>query len=94
MPVMLEYVLLKGINDQPDHAKELKELVQERPFQVNLIPFNSFFESGFQRPSWTTIKSFQHELVSNGITATVRVSGGADILAACGQLAQPKRGAA
>jgi len=43
MPVMLEYVLLKGINDQPDHAKELKELVQERPFQVNLIPFNSFF---------------------------------------------------
>jgi 23S rRNA (adenine2503-C2)-methyltransferase len=86
MPVMLEYVLIKGLNDALEDAERLKLKVQGRPFQVNLIPFNEFPESPFRRPPPEQMKRFQHLLVSQGITATIRYSGGNDILAACGQL--------
>jgi len=87
MPVMLEYVLIAGVNDQPEHAEALYQKTQGRPFQVNLIPFNEFSESDFKRPAFADVKRFQHSLVSRGVTATWRSSGGPDILAACGQLA-------
>ena len=86
MPAMLEYVLIRDVNDLLEDAARLRVLAQDRPFQVNLIPFNEFSESEFKRPDAARIKAFQHHLVSQGITTTVRFSGGNDILAACGQL--------
>lgn len=86
MPVMLEYVLLAGFNDALEDAEKLYPQIKDRPFQLNLIPFNEFPGSEWSRPAPDTIKRFQHYFVSRGITATVRASGGQDILAACGQL--------
>lgn len=86
MPVMLEYILLQDINDSLAHAEALLRLIQNRPFQVNLIPFNEYPGARFKRPDPARIKAFQHALVSRAITTTVRQSGGPDILAACGQL--------
>jgi 23S rRNA (adenine2503-C2)-methyltransferase len=88
MKVMLEYVLLEGVNDHAEHAEELYRKIQGRPFQVNLIPLNEFKESAYRRPGFDSVKRFQHALVSRGVTATWRSSGGPDILAACGQLAE------
>ncbi len=86
MKVMLEYVLLLGVNDTPADSDRLIELTKGWPAQVNLIPYNTFPGSSYQRPSPTQVKTFQHSLVSRGLTATVRYSGGDDVLAACGQL--------
>lgn len=86
MKVMLEYVLLLGVNDTPADADRLLELTEGWPAQVNLIPYNTFPGSPFQRPAPDQVKAFQHSLVSRGLTATVRYSGGDDVLAACGQL--------
>ncbi|MBS1958705.1 MAG: 23S rRNA (adenine(2503)-C(2))-methyltransferase RlmN [Bdellovibrionales bacterium] len=89
--VMLEYVLLKGLNDTPDDQSRLFEIARGWDCKVNLIPYNPFdlpgMEPGpYQRPEAATVKAFQHSLVSRGVTATVRYSGGDDISAACGQL--------
>ena len=94
MPVMLEYVLIRDLNDSLEDAERVRALTQGRPFQVNLIPFNEFLESDFRRPDALQIKRFQHHLVSQGITTTIRFSGGNDILAACGQLTGRPRPAA
>lgn len=85
-PVMLEIPLLRGWNDGIEHAHRLLEKVRDRPFQINLIPFNAYAGSRFQAPTPLTVKRLQNVFVSRGITATVRASGGPDILAACGQL--------
>ncbi len=85
--ITFEYVLLEGVNDAPDHAKELARLLKKIPSKVNLIPFNRFPDSGFERSDWSRIKRFQQVLLDAGFIATIRRTRGDDIDAACGQLA-------
>jgi 23S rRNA (adenine2503-C2)-methyltransferase len=91
MKVVLEYVLLKGLNDTEEDSMRLLELASGWPAQVNLIPYNAFPGSPFERPNPFSVKAFQHSLVSKGLTTTVRYSGGDDVLAACGQLKSASR---
>jgi len=85
--ITFEYVLLKGVNDAPDHAKELARTLSTVPCKVNLIPFNPFPESGFGKTEPDRVRLFQKILVDAGYIATVRKTRGQDIDAACGQLA-------
>jgi 23S rRNA (adenine2503-C2)-methyltransferase len=85
--ITFEYVMLAGVNDAPDHAKELARLLESVPSKVNLIPFNGFPDSGFQRSEMDRIKRFQQILLDAGYIATIRRTRGDDIDAACGQLA-------
>ena len=84
--VTIEYTLLAGVNDQPHHAEELRELLRDYPCKINLIPFNDFPHSGFQRPSGNAVTRFWQVLVNAGFVVTVRTTRGDDIDAACGQL--------
>jgi 23S rRNA (adenine2503-C2)-methyltransferase len=84
--VMLEYILLKDLNDTQKDQERLYALAEGWNCKVNLIPYNPFAETPYLRPEPEKVKAFQHALVSKGITTTVRYSGGDDILAACGQL--------
>ena len=79
--------MLKGVNDAPDHAKELVRTLAGTPSKVNLIPFNPFPDSGFGRTDPTRVRLFQQILLDAGYVATVRKTRGDDIDAACGQLA-------
>ena len=85
--VTFEYVMLDGINDQAEHAKELIALVRDVPCKLNLIPFNPFLGTEFTRSPRQRIVAFQRELMEAGLVATVRKTRGDDIDAACGQLA-------
>ncbi|MFT0213495.1 23S rRNA (adenine(2503)-C(2))-methyltransferase RlmN [Pseudomonas sp. F1_0610] len=82
----VEYTLLKGINDQPEHAEQMIALLQDVPCKINLIPFNPFPHSGYERPSNNAIRRFQDMLHEAGFNVTVRMTRGDDIDAACGQL--------
>ena len=85
--VTFEYVMLSGVNDCVEHARQLVKLVRSVPCKFNLIPFNPFPNSGFQRSDAATIARFRDVLMQAGLTATVRKTRGDDIDAACGQLA-------
>ncbi|HDL90365.1 MAG TPA: 23S rRNA (adenine(2503)-C(2))-methyltransferase RlmN [Thermodesulforhabdus norvegica] len=85
--ITFEYVLLKGVNDSEFHARKLVSLLAPIRCKVNLIPFNPFPGSSFERPSEERILAFQRVLLDCNITTTIRTSRGLDILAACGQLA-------
>jgi 23S rRNA (adenine2503-C2)-methyltransferase len=85
--ITFEYVMLKGVNDAPDHAKELAKLLKSVPAKVNLIPFNPFPQSGFETTDMDRVKRFQQILLDAGYIATIRKTRGDDIDAACGQLA-------
>jgi 23S rRNA (adenine2503-C2)-methyltransferase len=82
----VEYTLLKDINDQPEHAEEMIALLADFPCKINLIPFNPFPHSGYERPSNNAIRRFQDILYKAGHNVTVRTTRGEDIDAACGQL--------
>jgi 23S rRNA (adenine2503-C2)-methyltransferase len=84
--ITFEYVMLKGINDTPEDAKRLVNLLKGIPSKVNLIPFNPFEGCEFQRPDDETVLRFQQILADSNMTALIRKSKGQDILAACGQL--------
>lgn len=84
--VTYEYILLKGINDSPECARELARLVKPTFGFVNLIPYNPVREKPFERSDRGTVKSFQSILMQCGIKTTVRKEFGTDIDAACGQL--------
>ena len=84
--VTIEYTLLAGVNDQPEHARELSTLLKDFPCKINLIPFNHFPNSGFDRPSGNAVSRFWQVLVDAGFIVTVRSTRGDDIDAACGQL--------
>jgi 23S rRNA (adenine2503-C2)-methyltransferase len=84
--VFVEYVMLAGVNDSFAQAKALAELLEPRMFKVNLIPYNPT-GSRFQGSSPKAIDAFRAELERHGLGATVRVTRGRDIDAACGQLA-------
>ena len=84
--VTIEYTLLDGVNDQPEHAVELAALLLGFPCKINLIPFNPFPGSNFRRPSRKAVQIFQEFLVNAGLSTMVRTTRGDDIDAACGQL--------
>ena len=84
--VTVEYTLIAGVNDQPEHAREVAVLLQDVPCKINLIPFNSFPQSDYQRPSGNAVSRFWQVLVDAGYIVTVRTTRGDDIDAACGQL--------
>jgi 23S rRNA (adenine2503-C2)-methyltransferase len=92
--VTFEYVMLKGVNDGEAQARELIARLREVPCKVNLIPFNPFPCSGFERSSRDAIRRFRDELMCAGIVTTVRRTRGEEIDAACGQLAGQVRGRA
>lgn len=85
--VTFEYVMLDGINDSVAQARELVKLVQDTPCKFNLIPFNPFADSGYQRSSPEAVRRFRDVLMQAGLVTTVRKTRGDDIAAACGQLA-------
>ncbi len=85
--VTFEYVMLKGVNDQPEHAAQLIKLLKNIPSKVNLIPFNPFPMTQYERSSQDTINAFRDQLVLKGINTITRKTRGDDIDAACGQLA-------
>ncbi len=84
--ITFEYVLLEGVNDTPEDAKRLKELLRGIPAKVNLIPFNPFPGAPFERPEDRRVLAFQERLIGKHLTTLIRRSKGQDILAACGQL--------
>ncbi len=85
--VTCEYVLLSGINDTETDARRLGGLLNGLPAKVNLIPWNPIPGMPYQRPSSERIERFRRAALSSGLDALVRYSRGADIGAACGQLA-------
>jgi 23S rRNA (adenine2503-C2)-methyltransferase len=84
--VTIEYTLIAGVNDQCEQARELAELLQDVPCKINLIPFNTFAQSNYRRPSGNAVSRFWQVLVDAGYIVTVRTTRGDDIDAACGQL--------
>ena len=84
--ITFEYTLMKGVNDKPEHARQLVKLMRTLPSKVNLIPFNPFPGTRFERSEPTTIAAFQRILNDAGLVAPVRRTRGDDIDAACGQL--------
>jgi 23S rRNA (adenine2503-C2)-methyltransferase len=82
----IEYTLIAGINDQPEHARELVKLLKQVPCKLNLIPFNPFPNSDYKRPSEDAIQRFKMEMLKGKILTTVRRTRGDDVDAACGQL--------
>lgn len=84
--VTYEYVLLGGLNDLPEHARELAGLLSRRNAHVNLIPMNEVETLPFQEPTTPRTREFVDILEDAGVAATVRKRKGADIDAACGQL--------
>lgn len=85
--ITFEYVMLDGVNDSVAQARELVKLVRDTPCKFNLIPFNPFPDSGYQRSSPEAVRRFRDVLMQAGLVTTVRKTRGDDIAAACGQLA-------
>lgn len=85
--ITYEYTLLSGINDHPDHAFELANLLKGKQCTVNLIPYNPVQGLKLKRPDKGTIKQFRSVLFGSKINNTCRYTKGDDIAAACGQLA-------
>jgi 23S rRNA (adenine2503-C2)-methyltransferase len=85
--ITFEYVMLKGINDSPDHALALIKLLRGLPAKINLIPFNVFPQTHYQCATLETIDHFRDILMQAGFLTVTRKTRGDDIDAACGQLA-------
>ena len=85
--ITIEYVMLDGINDSDDNARELTTLLKDVPVKVNLIPFNPFPETRYKRSSNNRIHRFRDILEASGMVVMTRKTRGDDIDAACGQLA-------
>lgn len=84
--ITMEYVMLKGINDSPECAQELIQLVKGLEVKFNLIPFNPWKDCPFEPSSNNTVHRFSRALEAAHFPAPIRVSRGQDIMAACGQL--------
>jgi 23S rRNA (adenine2503-C2)-methyltransferase len=91
--VYVEYVMLDGVNDRYQQAVQLADVLQPATaFKVNLIPYNPT-DGGFQGSTRGAIDAFRQALIERGIPATVRLTRGRDIAAACGQLAATRSSA-
>lgn len=84
--VTLEYIMLDGINDLPEHAQQLAELIGERNFYVNIIPYNPTEADKFKKSSHDRIMAFYDVLKKNRVGVTMRREFGSELKAACGQL--------
>jgi 23S rRNA (adenine2503-C2)-methyltransferase len=85
--ITFEYIMLAGVNDSVAQARELVKLVRDTPCKFNLIPFNPFSNSGYERSSLEVTYQFRDVLMQADLVTTVRKTRGDDIAAACGQLA-------
>ena len=85
--VTFEYVMLAGVNDTVKHARQLLQAVDGVPCKINLIPFNPFPGSGYERSTDDDIARFRDVVMKAGLVVTTRRTRGDDIDAACGQLA-------
>ncbi len=85
--VTFEYVMLDGVNDTLEHARQLLDVVRGVPCKFNLIPFNPFPNSGYGTSKPVQVRAFRDMLMQAGYVVTVRKTRGEDIDAACGQLA-------
>ncbi len=90
--VMMEYIMLSGVNDTPECAQQLAELIGERNFYVNIIPYNPTEADSFEKSSRERIMDFYDVLKKNKIGVTMRREFGADLKAACGQLSAEHEG--
>lgn len=84
--VTFEYILLKGVNDEIEHANELSDLIRGINCYVNLIPYNPVNEFSFKKTDESRADRFYQQLIRRGINVTLRKEMGSDIDAACGQL--------
>ncbi len=84
--ITFEYVMLKGVNDSDADAKRLVQLIAGIPAKINLIPFNPWPGTAYERSSWARIEAFAEIVNRAGYASPVRTPRGQDILAACGQL--------
>lgn len=84
--VTFEYVMLKGVNDSPEEARALVQLLKGVPAKINLIPFNPWPGTQYECSDWATIERFAAILNRAGYSSPIRTPRGRDILAACGQL--------
>lgn len=87
--VLFEYVMLKGVNDAPEHARELLQLVDGVECKFNLIVFNPHKGTQFEASPREAVLQFRSILIQGGLVCTVRDSRGPDEMAACGQLGNP-----
>ena len=87
---MFEYILLKGINDSDRDARELARKLSGIPCKINLLPYNESAGLPYQSPGMDRLLAFQQILLEAHYTVFIRNSRGADISAACGQLATEK----
>jgi 23S rRNA (adenine2503-C2)-methyltransferase len=86
--ITFEYTLMKGVNDQAEHVRQLIKLMRQLPTcKVNLIPFNPFPGTRYERSDVNDIRDFQTQLLNAGVLTMLRRTRGDDIDAACGQLA-------
>ncbi|MFM8354905.1 MAG: 23S rRNA (adenine(2503)-C(2))-methyltransferase RlmN, partial [Gammaproteobacteria bacterium] len=84
--ITIEYTLLRGVNDSQNHARQLAVLLRDIRCKINLIPFNPFPASGYERPDMNAVRDFQTLLLNAGYATMLRTTRGDDINAACGQL--------
>jgi 23S rRNA (adenine2503-C2)-methyltransferase len=84
--VTFEYTLMDGVNDRPEHARQLVRILNSLPSKLNLIPFNAFPGARYACSTEESIRRFQETVMAGGLIATVRKTRGEDIDAACGQL--------
>ena len=85
--ITIEYVLIAGVNDSPEDCKRLLGLLRGLRVKINLIPYNETSGASFHAPESVRLEEWQDYLLKGGVETTIRWSRGADILAACGQLA-------
>src|SRR5699024_8261289 len=85
--ITFEYIMLDGINDSDQHARDLINITRQVRCKLNLIPFNPFPQSGLKRSPTQRVRAFAQRLMDAGVVTTTRKTRGDDIAAACGQLA-------
>ena len=90
--IMFEYILLKGINDSDEDARQLAMILRDIPCKINLLPYNESPGIPYKSPSRNRLYAFQKIVRDSGYSVFIRSSRGEDISAACGQLAKQKKG--
>jgi 23S rRNA (adenine2503-C2)-methyltransferase len=85
--ITFEYIMLDGVNDTDEHARQLIDISRRIRCKLNLIPFNPFPQSGLKRSPAPRVRIFAQRLIDAGVVTTIRKTRGDDIAAACGQLA-------